>query len=728
MLPTRVYYCRISDDRQDFIRQVNGLRQLAERNGDEILDSVWEAVKDKKPMPSNSPVLWDFGSRDMTERRPNFQAIVRRVEEQKKAGRHKEANRLQEFCIYELDRFGVEDVNEWFHYRWLFNKAGCRIVSAMKGDLTAKNDLRTIIETLFEAINSTAEQKKIAGRVADQMTQLARDGTAYLGGVPRYGYDLGCLDGNRLVWRLHYRDRTDRLQIIATDVNPNAELVPSAQFVQFVGKDNHPTKSKNQRYELIPSVDAKRVEGVKFLFKTAKTLFPAISPSQLARQMAAMGYTSFGGVSFDGDNLLAMLADETYVGRRPYGKRSVARHKRWNKNVRDDSGRNLEDVPEDSKGKTVWREKDDQYIPSDRTHEKLIEEDDFAAVQLLLQSRPKRGERRGYAPKSDEGWLKPVLYCGTCGRGMKTTVKHGKRGYCCQSYQMRYQRPGDKRFECSAGLNWIRHDELEPALADWLDGIEEELLRELGMGSLDRLQEEVDRHEALAREFSSVGFRNHLQLVRDALDVGQGPESLADLIDRLLRVEDADEQIIGLSQLEAMLAPVVQEELAKCEDDHRDFSKAMVRPSATPRQLDVWEAECRRLEDRMAKLNRLTTPFQDQAALVAKECEAKRRQLEEARELLKQGQNRAKGAALARIFSRIFVFPPEQKQPGKKDRDRAVAAVLVWTDALQERLLTMYEGVTTFRWGESQVLSYYRLGDSRSSLNLLSAHGSPRMW
>ena len=145
---------------------------------------------------------------------------------------------------------------------------------------------------------------------------------------PRYGYDLGCFDGSRLVWQLHYRDRTDRLQIIATVGNPNAELVPSAQFVQFVGKDNHPKKSKNQRYELIPSVDAKRVEGVKFLFTTAKTLFPAISPSQLARQMAAMGYTSFGGVSFDGDNLLAMFEDETYVGRRPYGKRSVARHKR----------------------------------------------------------------------------------------------------------------------------------------------------------------------------------------------------------------------------------------------------------------------------------------------------------------------------------------------------------------------------------------------------------------
>ena len=69
--------------------------------------------------------------------------------------------------------------------------------------------------------------------------------------------------------------------------------IPTAQVVKFAGKDNHPSKSKSQRYELIPSVDLKRLEGVHFLFNTVKAQFPALSPSQLARQMAAMGVHQF---------------------------------------------------------------------------------------------------------------------------------------------------------------------------------------------------------------------------------------------------------------------------------------------------------------------------------------------------------------------------------------------------------------------------------------------------
>lgn len=313
----------------------------------------------------------------------------------------------------------------------------------------------------------------------------------------------------------------------------------------------------------------------------------------------------------------------------------------------------------------------------------------FAAVQEALKLRPRKGQRRGYATKSDAGWLKPVLYCGGCGRGMKTTVLHGKRGSCCQSYQMRYQRPGDKRFECSVGLNWIRHDELEPLLVEWLDGVDEEMLREIGVGNIERLQGEIVLHETQAKQRAMVGFRNHLRLIWDALDMEDRPGAMHDLILRLMKTVDAAEQFEGLAVLEPMLAPVVEADLAKCREEHRDFSKAMIRPTATPRQMVVWEEECQRLEVVIAKLERLVTPFPEQAELAAQEYQSKRDQLEEARESLRQSHNRIKGAAMARIFSRVVVFAPEEKQPGKKNRQRAIAAVLVWTDTLKERLLTV---------------------------------------
>jgi hypothetical protein len=654
LFPSRLYYCRISDDRQDFLRQVNGLKQLAVQKGDDIPERLWQLVLDKKPMPSNSPVLWDFGSRDMAEQRPNFLSVIDHIEQRAKSPRTGQSG-LQEFCIYELDRFGVTDSDEWFHYRWLFNKAGCKIISALKGDLTAKKDLRTIIETLFEALHSTAEQKKTAGRVADQMAQLAESGVGYLGGVPRYGYDLGCFDGKKLRWRLHYRDATDRLQILATDNNPNAELVKGAQTVEFVGRGNHPKKGKNQRYELIPSVDKKRVDGIHFLFATARAQYPVVAPAELARLMAVNKFTSLKDRSFDPDNLMLMLEDETYIGRRPYGKRSVARHKRYNKNTTDDAGRHLEDVPEDRKGKTVWRGKVDQILPAERTHTGLIEDDVFADVQRLLVARPKRSPR---APRSDAGWLKPVLYCAGCGRGMICRRFHGRQCYVCKTHaNYRYQRPGDERFVCSAGLNSIRHDQLEACLTKLLDGMEAELIQTLEHGVIQRLEEEVAQNKAQAAEGATAGFRQYLRTIWDALNLNDQPGQLGPLVERLLAIDDPAEQLAGVGALERVLPALVRHAFDQAGADHRDFTKAIGRPHATPRQVSVWEAECRALETRMDQLERLMVPYQTQVEQAAAEYEKKMEELAEARRAFSESNNRAKGAAVVRLFSRILVHP-----------------------------------------------------------------------
>jgi DNA invertase Pin-like site-specific DNA recombinase len=671
MFPSRIYYCRISDDRQDFLRQVNGLKHLAVSKGDNIPDHLWQLVLNKQPMPPGSPVLWDFGSRDMAEQRPNFQAVIDHIEQKSKARRT--TTGLKEFCIYELDRFGVTDVDEWFHYRWLFNKGGCKIISALKGDLTAKQDLRTIIETLFEALNSTAEQKKTAGRVADQMAQLAESGVGYLGGVPRYGYDLGCFDGKKLRWRLHYRDATDRLQIIATDDNPLAELVEGAQTVEFVGRGNHPKKGKNQRYELVPSVDRKRVEGVCYLFETAKAQYPVVAPAELARLMALNKFTSLKGRSFDPDNLMLMLEDETYVGRRPYGKRSVARHKRYNKNAIDDAGRHLEDVPEDRKGKTVWREKADQILSAERTHTPLIEGDVFATVQRLLAARPKKSPR---APRSDAGWLKPVLYCAGCGRGMICRRFHGRQCYVCKTHaNYRYQRPGDERFVCPAGLNSIRHDQLEAGLTDLLGGLEAELVHSIEHGVIQRLEEEVAWHEAQAAAGATEGFHQYLRTIWDALELNERPGQLGPLVERLLTVNDPAEQLAGVTDLERILPALVQQAFEQAEGDHRDFTKAIGRPHATPRQVSVWEAECRTLETRMEQFERLLVPYQTRVEQAAADCEKKREGLAKARQAFGESNNRTKGAAVVRLFSRILVHP------AKGTDGKRIQPHLAWDEA-----------------------------------------------
>ena len=731
MLPTRVYYIRISDDRQDTLRQVNGLKELARQRGDGIPDSVWQSVLDKRPVGDDSPVLWDWGSRDMIEERPRFKRLIQRVEAQDR----RSPARLQEVCIYELDRFGVEGPDEWFHYRYVFNNRGAKITSFVKGDLTAKDDLRTIIETLFEAVNSRAEQKKIAGRTAHQMAERAKKGE-YQGGVPRYGYDQGCFDGDRLLWRLHYHDATDRVQIIATPENPNAELTPTAQTIVFKGQNNHPKRGKLQRYELLPSIDAKRIEGVKYLFATAQAQFECISPSELARKFAAMGYTSYHGRAFDADNLLLMLEDRTYIGLRPYGKRSVARHKRYSKTSMDTDGRPLEDVPEDRKGKTVWRTHDEQILPEDKTHKELIDEPTFSAVQGLLAKRPKREK---FAPRSDDGWLKPVLYCGGCGRAMICRRYHGKQGYVCVTHaNYRYRRPGDPRFTCSAGLNRVRHEELEPAILNVLDHCEPDLLRMIEVGAIHRLEEVVARYEAAAKAGATTGFRNYLRLIWDALELDDHPGEVATVIERLMAVTEAEAQLAGLTEVERLLPPVVRLTLDQAAEEHRRYTKAIGKAEAAPRQIAVWEDECRKLDDRMGKLEQLLSPYREQLDLAARAYEDKRRQLVDARLAVTQSGNREKGAACARFFSRILIWPKKGKKPRRllalpfypDDRtaafgDMGEIAQLYEENQHPDMVIRGY----LFEMGQRLrfQMNYSFLKRCPSPLSS-KVHGSPRMW
>src|SRR6266568_4525960 len=118
----RIYYVRISDDRQDTLRQVEGLKRFAQERGDRIPDDLWRAVLDKRAVPSHSPLLWDWGSRDMAEKRPNFQFTLQRVEKQS----IRDQCRLKEVVVYDFDRFGTADLTEFFHFHYVFRKKGCR--------------------------------------------------------------------------------------------------------------------------------------------------------------------------------------------------------------------------------------------------------------------------------------------------------------------------------------------------------------------------------------------------------------------------------------------------------------------------------------------------------------------------------------------------------------------------------------------------------------------------
>lgn len=200
--------------------------------------------------------------------------------------------------------------------------------------------------------------------------------------------------------------------------------------------------------------------------------------------------------------------------------------------------------------------------------------------------------------------------------------------------------------------------------------MEVELLQTIEQGVIRTLEEEVARHREEATRGAASGFRNHLTAIRDALELDDRPGQLGPVVGRLLVVDAPQEQLAGLAEVEGLLPTLVRQALDQAEADHRHYTKAIGRPGATARQVAVWDEECRVLEARIEKLNRLLVPYEQQVELAAKEYQDALARLNAARLALGQSNNRAKGAVVARFFSRIVVRPPCTEKGSDRDKGR----------------------------------------------------------
>src|SRR5687768_2681626 len=105
---------RVSSDRQDEGRQRRTVRVF-------FKDQGW-------PIPPDDLWFVDKEARDQSDIRPEFQRMLGLVKSRKFDG----------IVIEKFDRFGVQDVDEWFYFRHIFRQADCKIYSVVDGELTTK--------------------------------------------------------------------------------------------------------------------------------------------------------------------------------------------------------------------------------------------------------------------------------------------------------------------------------------------------------------------------------------------------------------------------------------------------------------------------------------------------------------------------------------------------------------------------------------------------------------
>src|SRR6266404_4310486 len=201
---------RVSTDEQETERQRLAIERYAEENRLKI--TQW--FEDKE-------------SRDLAEFRPRFQEMMSLVIQQK----------IKIVLIEKFDRFGVSGKEEWFHYRYLFQKARCKLISVAdgEGELTAKDD-KTMLMGFFAADASTKEQRNIAHRALSGKARFAKDGD-WVGGPAPFGYDKVCIDNQgNVLWRLVRTGKKEYKQIFT---GGHCVLLPGS-----------PGKSRNERLRL----------------------------------------------------------------------------------------------------------------------------------------------------------------------------------------------------------------------------------------------------------------------------------------------------------------------------------------------------------------------------------------------------------------------------------------------------------------------------------------------
>jgi hypothetical protein len=391
-----------------------------------------------------------------------------------------------------------------------------------------------------------------------------------------------------------------------------------------------------------------------------------------------LGYALYKGRGFDAITLKHMFENPVYMGFKTANKWTHARHKRYTQNQKN--GEMLEDVPECEKGKHRRRDRSEWIIPAKRTHEAIIDPETWKAAQAALA---KYTPRKYHPPRSEQGWLKPLLYCGHCGRQMVCKWVRGEMTYHCITPTYRSNRPDDPRFKTECGHNSVRHAQVEETINQRLAYMRIEIAEAIENGAVKRLEKEICQNRDAVWALAEIGYKQHLRGIWDTFDLDESDSALAKKIRPYLSpsgktpLPEIDEFVFDLTEIERLKIPIARAMIDQLREDHRHMTVAQAKPTTTPMQVQVLQAECARIEARIATCERHLSPVQERMERLEAEYQELQDRRDEAVNAMRSTQTRGKGAALAGVFAKILLYFDKENE-GFKGRGRHGRLISVW--------------------------------------------------
>ena len=320
-------------------------------------------------------------------------------------------------------------------------------VPEVGGAVDPGSDAHDMVMALYGGM-SKGERTRVKIRVRSAMASQAAEGR-FLGGRPPYGYRLG--DGGP---------------------HPNPGKAANGQRLHVLEPD--PATA--------PIVERIYTEYLtdSGLYAIAERLTRDGVPCPSAADPKRNSHRS--GIAWSKSAVRSILRNPRYTGREV-----------WNKQRRDETLIDVEDVALGHETKLRWNDTDDWIWSTHATHDAIIDPDVFARAQQIAGVGAQRAARRVNRRKNTY-LLRGLLRCGACGARMQGNWNHDRAHYRCRvpaEYALA------NKVDHPATI-YLREDQVVPALDTWIATVFDPANLDATIAALSEAQAPSDADDARA--------------------------------------------------------------------------------------------------------------------------------------------------------------------------------------------------------------------------------------
>ncbi len=627
-------YVRKSTSPQEEQSQIDALEDYLKRQSITVPKEFW---------------FTDTGSRHRPKDRPDFQRMLKLVEEKK----------IRRVFVWKQDRI-VSGAKLWGRTTYCFEETGTQLIDILTGKDLAADDIATDITTVVHATGAKEEQRKISQNTLRAKVSLAKKGMP-ISKISPYGYDKKYLDpSGKHLWTVHV--------LTAAQTKGGTRYLAIMPDGNRYEMDEPYRKGKGGWIVYVPTeVAPERIKVVQFAFETFAT--ESMTVAKLAVRMNQLGFTIYGR-PWRKMTLEGLLRNPAYIGTVRLNNVS-----RGEFTVYD--GTQL--VAAKNADRKLVRNPSERQIITPDQHEPLIKRETWDRVQEKLSSR----QSGPTPPKRDDLWLRGLLVCGGCERPMHTWCQ-GKttKGYICGSYY-RYQQTHSPQDDTGCGRNWVSHEDAEKLISARLGEALELPSSPDAAESFNRLFVGITGVRLELQTALAIAVNTYLGELVKVFDSAEGDDTeVAQLLQRAGRVrrqiEDAelaaeiDRHGDGLFSpqqardlfvyFETTKLKLARKKIAALEEEYKHWVLVKAKPE-TDRERETARARCRELEQQLDEWESRSTPIDVRVGQLRAHFADQRRQLKEAHAALVGGSNLRRAEVVRGMFSRIvFHFRREKRE------------------------------------------------------------------